>query len=297
MSQCVQIEKENSVLQENGIEFFTIQSKLAGECTASAHIHNAIELLYITEGVFHFYIGKDRYIAQPGDLVLLFANTVHSIFLDSSAGAYYVLKLKPSVFLEILPGNKQGLIYLLPFTAGQTYLFPKDLVCDLGIDKTFHEMHNHRDVPQFASLLFIKANALRICAVLLNQMHQQHALIPENISHTSLQRIYETMRFISDHYASDITAKSCAWRAEMSYAHFSRTFKQVCGYSFSAYLTQIRLQNAVQQLILTEKTVTEICFDCGFNDVSYFIAQFKTFHGIAPAQFRNQNKKYTTPQE
>lgn len=290
MSQCVQIEKENSVLQENGIEFFTIQSKLAGECTASAHIHNAIELLYITEGVFHFYIGKDRYIAQPGDLVLLFANTVHSIFLDSPAGAYTVLKLKPSVFMEILP-CKQGFIYLLPFTAGQTCLFPKDLVCDLGIDKTFQEMLNHRNAPQFASLLFLKANALRICAVLLNQIHQQYTPIPENISHTALQRIYETIRFINDNYASDITAKSCAWRAEMSYTHFSRTFKQVCGYSFSAYLTQIRIQNAVQQLILTEKTVTEICFDCGFNDVSYFIAQFKAAHGIAPAQFRKQHEK------
>ena len=290
MSEPVQIEKENTALAETGLEFFVISCAAQGECTASAHLHNAIELLYITDGVFHFHIGKDRHIARQGDLVLLYANTVHSIFLDSPTGAYAVLKLKPSVFLEILP-CKQGLVYLLPFTAGQTNLFPKELVCNLGVDQAFREMLQHKDAPQFASLLFIKANALRICAVLLNQMHQQHALIPENISLTSLQRIYETMRFISDHYAADITAKSCAWRAEMSYTHFSRTFKQVCGYSFSAYLTQIRIQNAVRQLILTEKSVTEICFDCGFNDVSYFIAQFKALQGIAPAQFRKQNQK------
>lgn len=293
MPEEVQIEKENTALMETGLEFFVIECDTKGECTASAHIHNAIEILYITKGQFLIYINGDRHIARCGDLVLLYSNTIHSIFLDSrEAGAYSVLKLKPSVLLDMIPG-KQGLVYLLPFTLyreNQTYIYPCQEVCSLGLDAVLQEMLCHLSNPQYASVLTLKANAIRICALLLNTIRQQTQLAAEDVSFSSLQRIYEAMIYVNSYFALDISARSCAAEMAMSYTYFSRMFKKIVGKSFSAYLTETRIKNAERELLLTEKSVTEICFQCGFNDVSYFISQYKALRGISPYQFRKQNE-------
>ena len=65
-----------------------------------------------------------------------------------------------------------------------------------------------------------------------------------------------------------------------------RKFKEVTGYKLSEYLTKIRLENSIKNLILTESNITEIALDTGFYDQSHFNRNFKKHIATTPLHFR-----------
>jgi two-component system response regulator YesN len=70
------------------------------------------------------------------------------------------------------------------------------------------------------------------------------------------------------------------------------------GITIIDYLTSVRIERAKQLLLATDQNCTEICFEVGYNDQSYFTRTFKGLVGMAPRQFkaRNQRKeKISTP--
>lgn len=280
------IEKENLQLSETGLEFFFTAAAEKGQCTAAAHIHNAIEILYITKGAFVIYINGERHFAREGDLVLLHSNTGHSIFAQT-VGEYAVLKLKPSVLLDMAPGSR-GMLYLLPFAFHQQkHIFGGAEVRGSGIAGIIEEMISLLHTPRYASELVLKADAVRLCAVLLNEFEKERrAAGLEELPFSCLRQIYQAMTYVHNHFDRELTARECALQVNMSYSYFSRLFKQIAGKSFTAFLTEVRISHAEKELLLSEKTVTEVCYQCGFNDVSYFIAKYKALRGIPPSRFR-----------
>ena len=74
--------------------------------------------------------------------------------------------------------------------------------------------------------------------------------------------------------------------AGLSPAHFSHVFKQSTGISFTRYVQRARVDEAKQLLRRSEKTVTEICFCCGFNSVAHFIRVFRTQERTTPSGFK-----------
>ena len=72
----------------------------------------------------------------------------------------------------------------------------------------------------------------------------------------------------------------------MSYFHFSRTFKRVAGESFSDFIQQVRIRKAGELLAHPHATITRVCFDVGFKEVSYFARVFRLVVGVSPTEFR-----------
>ena len=101
------VERENTSLSEYGIEFFLQRHSVRGY-TARAHIHPAIEFIYIRGGEYSVSIDNDEFTASAGDLLFFRANTIHSIQLvGNDAGSYYGLKINPPLLFHIFPGSEQ----------------------------------------------------------------------------------------------------------------------------------------------------------------------------------------------
>lgn len=71
--------------------------------------------------------------------------------------------------------------------------------------------------------------------------------------------------------------------------HFLRLFKKVFGTTPHQYLTRIRLDKAKQLVLDGEHSISEICFELGFDSIPSFSALYKKFHQVSPAQDRKQN--------
>ncbi len=111
------------------------------------------------------------------------------------------------------------------------------------------------------------------------------AFASKNDFHSS-QRIEIIYKFLKDNYQRTIKIDEVAGLVNMSVISLSRLIKQSTGKSFKEFLIEVRLGSATRQLIESNKNITEICYDCGFNNISNFNRIFKKYRNCTPTEFR-----------
>ncbi len=287
------IEKENKELFLSGIEFFVINAKSKGRSLATAHIHSAIEILYISKGSFKIYIDNSEFFANEGELILCRSNSIHSVYsLINSPSQYYVLKLRPSFLLEFSDKNK-GSLYLMQLShinKNQKIIWTSDELKKHKMDLCLNSMISAYEKNSHSKELIIKANIILLISEILKLTVSDFESSFLEISSSTQHQIYQAMVYINKNFNKSISASECASHVHMSYTYFSRLFKSVLQKSFTRYLTEVRINHAEEEICTTDKSITEICFDCGFNDTSYFIKKFKELRGISPHQYRKDIK-------
>ncbi len=110
------------------------------------------------------------------------------------------------------------------------------------------------------------------------------------LSHNS-RRIRKVEEAINRDYAGQIYLKDIAELAGMTPTAFSRFFKTRTGTTLSEYITNIRIGHAARKLVDTTMTIAEICYECGFNNISNFNRLFKKKKWCSPKTFRENYLK------
>lgn len=105
------------------------------------------------------------------------------------------------------------------------------------------------------------------------------------------RRILKVKNFISKNYMDELRLPELASLAGMSSSAFSRFFKLHTGRNISEYIIDLRLGYAARMLVDTDKSISEIGFDCGFNNLSNFNRIFKKKKGCSPSEFRESYHK------
>ena len=105
------------------------------------------------------------------------------------------------------------------------------------------------------------------------------------------RRIQKAMSYLQRNYKDEVHLQEVADFVGMSSASFSRFMKKRTGKNFVEYLNDLRLGFASQFLVNTNKTVSEICYECGYNNLSNFNRVFKQRKGVTPKVFRENYTK------
>ena len=101
------------------------------------------------------------------------------------------------------------------------------------------------------------------------------------------RRIVQAKSFIDCHYAERIDLSQIADEAFFSKFHFTRLFKQAYGKTPHHYLTQVRIDKA--RIFLSQgKSVTDVCFQVGFDSSTSFTALFKKHTGLSPSAYQSR---------
>ena len=100
------------------------------------------------------------------------------------------------------------------------------------------------------------------------------------------RRVNKTQEYIAQHYREEIKLEDLAALVAMVPSAFSRFFKQHTGRSPLDYIIDVRLGAAARMLVDTTTSVSEICYACGFNNLSNFNRTFKARRGYTPRDFR-----------
>ncbi len=108
---------------------------------------------------------------------------------------------------------------------------------------------------------------------------------PEYTQSKRINRVYE---YILSNYTRPMTLAEVAAEANMSESAFSHFFKRSTNKSFTQFVIDLRLGSAAKLLLETEENVSQICYDCGFNNVSNFNRLFKKHKGYTPHDYRNR---------
>jgi AraC-like DNA-binding protein len=105
------------------------------------------------------------------------------------------------------------------------------------------------------------------------------------------RRVLKVKNYISKNYTEEIRLNTLADIAGMSPSAFSRFFKLHTGRNLSEYIIEQRLGYASRMLVDTSNSVAEICYACGFNNLSNFNRIFKKKKNCSPTEFRENYHK------
>lgn len=100
------------------------------------------------------------------------------------------------------------------------------------------------------------------------------------------QRISKVLNYINSNYGLPIRLDELAGLINMTSSAFARFFKERTGRTAGEYVMEVRIGAAIRQLVNTEKSISEICFESGFSNLSHFSRSFRKIKGYSPSDFR-----------
>lgn len=139
-----------------------------------------------------------------------------------------------------------------------------------------------------------------IFEVLTRYEDQNHLSSPASLDSIQLMKddpMRKALDFILQNYHKYIEIKDLLEITNMSNTAFYAAFKRSYRMSFKSYLLQIRIGYACRLLTDGSQTISEIAYDCGFENISNFNRQFKKIKGITPSEFQervNRGMKLST---
>ncbi len=92
--------------------------------------------------------------------------------------------------------------------------------------------------------------------------------------------------YIKEHYRENITAIDVMSNTNYSRSHFSRLFRKTVGLNIIEYINKYRIEKSCIDLIYTDKNITQIALDNGFNNIQYFSRVFLQFMNCTPKQYQ-----------
>ena len=282
-------EYPNPTLSEYGIEFFQ-ENRKEGRLLEH-HSHSAIEFIYIKRGIFDVMANNKTVSVLPGDLVLFHAHTIHALLPKSDGAIYYVLKMSSSFLFSML--HKNSIPHVLPFLKNQgddLFCFPGDTL-PAEIRRVWESMiqeYETGDPTCYAMERLLACEFILMLSRLLEENRKDKKPSASELSDRAVKLITDNVNYINGHFHLPLTASECAAQTHLSYGHYAKLFRSVMGKSFKEYLTSLRMTKAYNMLLSSDMPVSEVALACGYENFSYFIAEFKKVYHITPNQLRKQ---------
>ena len=241
--------------------------------TAKKHRHSFYGIEMITDGSCTQYINGYQYECRPGFISLLSPFDYHQFQIADREASTYCLSFSEDVLtqevLDVLNNTEMPCVRILE--EHQLVGFLKDF--------QFLEQEITQAAPMYVSVVNGIVN--KLVSLLL-----RNAADPFPHTENRKSDIRYSISYIRNHFREPLSLEEIANHFNVTQNHFCKYFKKITGITFKEYLLQLRLDYAMKQLLLTQTSVTEICFESGFNSPSYFSKTFKARFGKAPSAFR-----------
>jgi len=128
-----------------------------------------------------------------------------------------------------------------------------------------------------------------LCAWISTALNEFIELVYSSQDAKKVTQIRPAINYIDANYDKPIGLADIAKASYMSVSRLAHVFKEQMGITLIDYLTSVRIERAKQLLLATTQNCTEICFEVGYNNQSYFTRTFKRLVGMTPRQFRVKN--------
>lgn len=250
------------------------------------HWHTEFEFVYVETGTVYFGISDKQFALSEGQGVFINSKILHRYFSQGKA-------IVPNfVLMPVFIAAQDSLIYqkyVLPIMASPMdyQIFSQDIPWQAEVLSLMREMmaaqEKASDVELVNSYLIQK-----IWHILYQNTDIEHMGKKENYSASSQARLQLMMQYIHQDFAYNISLSDIADQAKVSKSTALNLFQRYLGISPVTYLINYRLQEAAKLLASTEKKVTVISKDTGFDSVDYFCKAFKKYYKLTPTEYRKK---------
>ena len=245
------------------------------------HWHKEYEIIFVNSGWLELTLDADTLYLRAGDVVIVNPGVMHSA--KPKAAKYECVVFSPDIGIKgHLSRYEQGKALLSGEAILPIFLIQENPAIKRAAVNLKLAMSGRKTGFELMALSSISALFSEVIEKNLIMKASEKAL---KFSERLLP-FENAVSFIEKNYSSPISLERLAGIAGMSRKYFSEYFKKVSGKSPTDFLNCYRIERAAEMLMLGDKSVTEIAYECGFNDLSYFIKTFKNQKNTTPASYR-----------
>ena len=250
------------------------------------HWHSYFEITYVRKGRGNYFVNGQEYSMNEGDIIIFNNVEPHGWKLLDNDMHLLVMIFTPEFVADKLSVFDSE--YLKPFVErGSNFKnrIGKEEPVSHEIRKAIREIYSEWQDKKEGYHLMIKANVLRILTILI-RMYQDESKSAEMLKEkkNAMKRLEQAFKYIDAHYCEKVTLDDVAAAAYMSSNYFSSYFRKVTNIGVSEYVTRLRIMHARELLRDTDKSVTDIALECGFNNISNFYRLYKKHVGKPPRE-------------
>ncbi|WP_299523347.1 AraC family transcriptional regulator [uncultured Lutibacter sp.] len=252
------------------------------------HFHPELELVYINNAKGKRHIGSHLSYFDNSQLILIGASLPHSGFTDrfTTNGSETIIQFKED-FLgnDFLKIPEAKLIKTLFERAKKGILFERDTKDIVG-----HKIENLLNKEGLERVIYfleiLKDLASSKNYSLLNVDGFAFEIEPQDN-----KKIDIIFGHVNKNFKQPIPLNEIADKVSMTVPAFCRYFKKSTGKTFTQFVNEFRIVHATKLLAENPTSITDICFESGFNNFSHFNKLFKKFTGKSPLKYRNEMKQ------
>ena len=242
------------------------------------HYHEFCKLLFLISGRGGYMVDSQRYLLQPGDVVLIGSRSVHRPELaEDSAYERVIIYIDP-VFLQQFSTGECDLLSLFSGSRGHVLRLKESQRKKVAALVSALEKDLCDD--SFGRELVCTGSLLRLLVEIGRAQRQEGALNPSPVTPED-PRVMEWMQYLDRHLSEDLDMDALAERFFISKFHMMRLFRAHTGFTIHTYLLQRRLL-AARQLMEKGMRATEACYRCGFRSYSSFTRAYNKHFGTTP---------------
>ncbi|WP_151733267.1 AraC family transcriptional regulator ['Paenibacillus yunnanensis' Narsing Rao et al. 2020] len=261
----------------------------AGTHILDTHWHEEAEFFLLQEGEITFQVDTDYFPLKPGEVVFIESGDIH---------AAHVLKDGPCRFCALV--FHQGLLASAQYDAIQ-----QSVILPLQEKRQSFPRHMTPEVPWQAELIaqlermmeayaikmpgfeaFMKGTLLIMLSQLAAPGRAANYSQAGSADTTKINRLKKVILYIQENYREPIRLSDLSELIPMSEGQFTRFFKAMTRKTPVDYINSYRIRQAADLLQQTDRKISDIALEVGFDNVSYFIKVFRKGMKCSPSEFR-----------
>lgn len=241
----------------------------AVDLSFGSHMHRQYEIVYITHGEIKVSVNAEKKTIGKGEFCVILSNDVHSYSSERDSQGFVMIfsaNVAPdfaNCFRQMQPANR--------------FIDTRENKEDFSqyftaiMDSYLHKENN----------MILSGHIFILLGKIIDMLQLYKNKSPES---DSIQRV---LNYLEQNYEKNISLEFVAREIGVSRFHISRLFNNRIGCSFNHYLNCLRISRA-RRLLATDKNITDISFECGFESTRTFYRAFKEICGITPRQLRTE---------
>ena len=270
---------------DEGSSFRLLHQKVDAEYyTWEYHYHPEYEIVCVPYGSGTRHVGNHFCNYDNGDLVLIGPNLPHSGFGLNAHSLHeeVVVQIKHDVFTNSFLS--------LPEMSSINHLMEK-AKCGMHFKGETKQKLTKKLLRLSKLSLFDRFVELAYILQLMANSDEYELLNPEIMLPAAMKknnmRLQNIFTYVEQHFHEEIDIQKVASLANLSVPSFCTYFKKIMKVTFTDFLNQYRIQRSCI-LLQQDKTIADACFECGFNNVTYFNKVFKKFLNTTPSAFKKE---------
>ncbi len=228
------------------------------------HCHYAFEVCFVLSGEIIWEKEKHTYKMTAGDAIVIMPFEKHECYTEEGkTSKIFTFQISPKMI------SNWDLCF-----AGKT---PQKSCCNFSnnlVKKIYHDLKNTDGNLIGLNYLFF---------TIMNEFLRDNDLITYNQPD---DLCLEALLYISEHFSKNITLKEMAKDLNVSYVYLSRIFTKKFKFKFVDCVNSFRLQEAITLLSKRKKSISEICYECGFGSLRQFNRLFLQTMSTTPREYR-----------